>query len=546
MILRRYSKKQNIIVFMIIGVILFLTSLPYLVGVFLAQDYIFLGGSHLNQGDVHVYLANIEQVKDGKFLTANNFTSEIQKNVFFAPLWIILGWVAKVFFLNSLLVFHLARIIAGLVFLYFLFYYFLDIFFAKFFNKLIAFILICITSGLGLLFKPKIERLIFDDRTIFTNFSVDLVMPEANVFLTLAHSALFIFSQLIILLIFYFVLKNKFQKIELLYVFGFSLLLGFLHTYDVIIVAAVLAVYFLVQFALNFFNKTQFAWQEYLQKVIVILLGFVPALAYFYFVLRPEPTIWGWVEQNVILSPPLRGYIIAYLPLIVFSLLSLYLIRKKILNKKIIFLLCWIITLFVLAYLPFTWQRKLISTVQIALGVLATYGVVFLIKNIIKVYTHKVFGWLVVGILFVFISLSNLSFVVSTIYNYVNSNYVFYFPENYYQAVLWYAKNSSDSQTILSSALNGTVIAGLTGQPVYMGHAHQTINYLEKRELLDNWFFKANQQNEKKKEFLNKYNINYIYYSNREKELGNYNLEVIDWLEQVYDKDDVQIYKVNF
>jgi len=546
MIFNKHTAKQNIIVFSIIVGVLFLTSLPYMVGLFLANGDVYLGGNYLNQGDLHVYLSNIEQVKNGKLLTANNFTSETQKDIFFAPLWLLLGWLARFLQINSLLIFHLARVIAGFIFLIFLFYYFLDIFFSKFFNKLVAFILICFSSGLGFFFKPRVEGIITDDRIIFNNFAIDLIMPEANVFLSLAHSALFIFSQLIILLIFYLVLKKEFKQRDLLYLFCSGCLLGFLHTYDIIIVAAVLTVYFFVQLAFFALKGLKFSWQKYLHKYTAVLISFLPALAYWFFILKPEPTIWGWVEQNIILSSPVRGYIIGYLPVIVFCLISLYLIRHKLLNKKIIFLLCWIIILFILVYLPFAWQRKLISTVQIALAILGTYGALAIIRYFLKIYQAKILNIIVIIILLVFISLSNLSFITSTIYHYQELHYIFYFPQNYWQAVNWYRDNSNDSQAILSAALNGSAIAGLTGWPVYVGHPHQTIDYKNKRDLLDNWFFKADQQDQKKKEFLQENNINYIFYSEREKFLGEYNLDNIDWLDQVYDQQNVKIYKVNY
>ena len=127
--LKTYTRKQNIIVLIIILGVLVLTSLPYIVGILINSNDYFLGGNHLNQTDLYVYISHIEQIKDGKILVANLFTSEKQTPVFFTPLWLVLGFIAKIFNLNVLLVFQLARILIGLIFLYFLFYYFLVLFF---------------------------------------------------------------------------------------------------------------------------------------------------------------------------------------------------------------------------------------------------------------------------------------------------------------------------------------------------------------------------------------------------------------------------------
>jgi hypothetical protein len=539
---KQYTRKENLVVLTLIGVVLALVTLPAIAGYLLAGGN-FLGGHYLNIGDIGVYISYIEQVKEGKIFVANLFTSEPQKDVFLTPLWLVLGFIARVFNLSGILIFILAKIILGFFFLVFIFYKFLDLFFKRFFDKIIAFILICFSSGLGLFFKPNLKELVFDEKFIFAHFPADLLMPEANTFLTLAHSGLFILSQLLIILIFYFFLKGVYKRQYLIYLFFLALLSGFIHTYDFFIIEGVLAVYFGAKLVLSSFLRQRNEIKEFLVKYLVTLLGFLPAIAYFFLVVKKEPALWGWVEQNITLSPSPVSYLIAFSFLIIFGLFSLGLKAKE-MDEKLIFLLSWVLTIFFLIYSPLPFQRKLTNTLHIALAILATYSFVILVKGILTVNKKRYVNVIGIVLIFLFMSLSNFSFIFTAIYDYKKYPEYFYLPEKYYQAAAWLKNNSFSNDAILASARNGSFLPPLIARPVFLGHRHQTANLSLKKELLDNWFFKDNDQGEKKKEFLQNYNIKYIFYTDREKALGDYNLDKADFLQEVYNNEQVKIYKV--
>ncbi|MCX6746018.1 MAG: hypothetical protein NTX00_03275, partial [Candidatus Parcubacteria bacterium] len=244
--IKNYTLKQNLIVFSIILGTLFLTTFPFLIGYLIRGNDYFLGSSYLDRGDVNIYSSYLEQARQGHIIFSNLFTSEIQQPRYFSPLWLLLGLVAKIFQANNILIFQLARIIAGFIFLYFIFYYFFNLFFEKFFDKVIALLVLCFSSGLGIFFKKEVKdfSFLFDEKYIFKHYSVDLLMAEANTFLSLAHSCLFILAQLFVVIIFYIFLKNNFKKLDYLYLFGLNLILGFIHPYDFFIIFGVLAAYF--------------------------------------------------------------------------------------------------------------------------------------------------------------------------------------------------------------------------------------------------------------------------------------------------------------
>jgi hypothetical protein len=530
-----FTTKQNIIVLGIIIFIIFCSSLPYLAGLFLAKQDYFMGGNYLNQADVNVYISNMEQVENGQYLLVNLFTSEPQKNIFFSPLWLFLGLVAKILKCNSILIFHLARIISAIGFLYFVFYYFLAVFFKKFLEKIVALVLICFSSGFGLLFNLSRFKL-------YEKTSVEFWVPEANTFLTLAHSSLFIITQFLIIFIFYLILKDRHSKFDYLWLFTASMFLGFVHPYDTIIVAAILIVFFVVRL---FLKKVHFSLslKQYFFYCLTVGLGFLPAILYFFFYLQNNQAIWGWFKQNICQSPNFFSYLIAYLPLIIFCGFSIDLERRN-KNNKIYFLLCWIITIMILVYLPVSFQRRLISTLHIALAILATYSLAYLIEIIAKVFKTKLVGLVFFFALVLLFSLSNLFFLKTAIYSYQRARFIYYVPENFYQAAIWLKENLALNQAILSSALDGAILPALSARPVFVGHMHQTTNFLKKYDEADGWFFRDTDQIAAKKEFLARNNIKYIFYSQQERALGQFNLEAIDNLEKVYSQGNIDIYKV--
>jgi len=78
----------------------------------------------------------------------------------------------------------------------------------------------------------------------------------------------------------------------------------------------------------------------------------------------------------------------------------------------------------------------------------------------------------------------------------------------------------------------GNFIPAYTGRIVYIGHGPQTIYLQEKIKIID-WFFR-NNENEKKYEFLTKNKITHLFYSQKEKEIGDYNPTSKNYLKKLF------------
>jgi len=110
-------------------------------------------------------------------------------------------------------------------------------------------------------------------------------------------------------------------------------------------------------------------------------------------------------------------------------------------------------------------------------------------------------------------------------------------------ALDWFKQNTQPSQVILTDFNNGNLIPGRIGHKVFLGHGVETLFFNSKFEQV-NWFFSNNNLDDKKKLFLKNNNISYILYTSQTRNLGDFQPSKKDYLQQVFQKGELKIYKV--
>jgi len=96
----------------------------------------------------------------------------------------------------------------------------------------------------------------------------------------------------------------------------------------------------------------------------------------------------------------------------------------------------------------------------------------------------------------------------------------------------------------LSSPVIGNILPSVTGNIVYIGHGHQTIDWQTKKIKVEDWFFAGNTQDPEKKAWLNRENIAYIFFSSLEDDFGDFSPQEKDYLKKVYANSEAAIFKV--
>ncbi|MFA6215803.1 MAG: hypothetical protein WC768_04515 [Patescibacteria group bacterium] len=545
-LLKSISRQEWFFVVFLVLVMIIITTAPLLYGWLITPpNQVFTGIHFAAPNDWFVYYSYLEQVREGNWLFKDLFTAEPNLPVLNLG-WLGVGLLAKIFSLNNILAFNLARVILIPVF-YFVAYLFLALIFSDLAKRKIALVLLSFASGLGIFLIDLVIKYPFNFSNGQFNWPMDLWVPESNTFLTLYYSPHFIASLTLILLIFLLaVLFIDNKKLS----YGFwagilALALFSFHPFHVPTVLGVILAYFIV---LMFWQKQ---WQWPLVRYYSILLVFsLPAISYYFYLLKFDWVTIQKFYQNLCFTTPFAVTLFSYGLLLVFSLVGIYFLfkDKTELNNKIIFIIVWFTAQFFLIYSPVNFQRRLTEGLHFPLVVLAAVGL-FAAYNSAKQQKTKlskfIFSWRYVA-LFILIFLfsgSNIFALATDFFIYRNGLTYSYLDKDVVAAASW-LKNIPPDKVIFNSAdyiIN--ILPAFSSRKVYVGHGVETPSF-GRKQLEVNLFFQRNREPEVERDFLLKRNTGYIFYSISEKELGSYNPDVKAYLKKVFENPQVKIYQV--
>jgi hypothetical protein len=365
----------------------------------------------------------------------------------------------------------------------------------------IAFALLAFTSGAGLLLKSVFPQ------------SVDLLVPESVLFLALGEPPHFLYSLLFLwsgVLALYHARKDS--KFLLLYLMCLALL-WWEHPFDAV------TLIFLGAVELWILPR----WNRLLVPVGIAAVSLPPFL--YYRALQRFPDYAGWSIQNVMLSPSTGSLISGFLPLILLAVPAVYLLRQDPeRGRTALFLLFWIVTQFILSYLPFSFQRRLTAGVQFPLAVLAAFTL------------NRIKTWTPIVAIVLLLTASNVYMTQQQIQGIASKDMPFYLPDSYARAFQWLA-SQKDKGTVVSGFITGNFIPAYTGHPVYIGHSALTPEIAKKRAEASGFF--RNPQ----PDFLKANAIKYVFWGREEQRLSTKNLEAV--FSSDYSRDGISIFSAD-
>ncbi len=284
------------------------TMLPYLFGAMLigaapARGWFSWLGYNLD--DSCVYLAWMRQAADGSFFQRNLFTTDPQLGHQFSLFFLLLGNVARFAHLPLLLVYQVARLLLGVAFLRAV-WWLIRMLVAEGRARRAAFLLVCLSAGLGWLPGQW--------RHSGLNSPVDVWQPESITFLCLYQSPLFLVSLLLMVgVLGWLLVAERTGSWRAALAAGCcGLLLGNIHTYDVITVGAVWAGYLVVRAILR--RRVDAAGLGR-----AVLVGALTAVSsgYMFYLVKTEAVFAKRMAVET-LSPPFMLYVLGYglLPLL--------------------------------------------------------------------------------------------------------------------------------------------------------------------------------------------------------------------------------------
>jgi hypothetical protein len=482
--------------------------------------------------DTNTYFSFINQVSEGNILFTNRFTPESVPYIMFRPVFLLIGIFG--YFLTPLIAYYLFKIIF-LFFFIFLVNKFIKLIVKE--NEIIATkIFIYFGSGIGylLLWLSKLgtKRIHSIDLRYGVSNSISLnILP--------VHFVISICLMIAIIILYYnFWVTKKIRY--LIYSSLLSLLLGFVHLFDVITILFIFAMFML----LKIINKSEKIINVIKYNAIFGLIN-IPAFIYIYYLFSYVDTLSSWNKQNILTTPPIQTILLGFLiPLGFACFYFLY----KITNKKKIseleyILYFWIISSILLVYMPINLQSRFLEGINIPIMILGALGfskIIEFLSNYIKWNKFKLFSLIII-----FILISPTSFLwLEKVHNSskINNNFDTFIPlyleKTELEAINWLKENSDSEDIVISGYKIGNYIPRVSGNRVFLGHWAQTIDFDSKKKLVQKFYSDQIQRIK----IIENYDIKFIYYGYEERKKGT--IIPNDKIRQVYNNKNIIIYEV--
>ncbi len=511
--------------------ILTLGSLPTWIGRASETSELSFRGIYFDSQDYAVHISTMQAGRNGEWSYQLRFTTEPHRPAFIKMFYILLGHLSTWTRLTPGTTYHLSRWIFGYLALFSI-YSLCQRILPQRVHARYAFLMASIGSGLGWLqlmfripFKPfspvdfwLVDLYVFFSLSIFPHFAFLLALTAISLRLYLDYLRVPQPSDGTNL-----ALRSPFPK-------GI-LLIGVMSITAQLVNPIAFAGIDAAILGATFFRW----WQDHkivrshVFSLIFLALVQIPLLLYNYFTLLHDPLWSQFTLQNQTPSPPfayLFWGLALFWPFAIAGVWNAF--RTK--SPGTGSLTAWVLSGFILAYLPLGIQRRFLSGLTIPLGLLSVVGVVYVLrlanKNLI------LFSYiLLAGISSIYLSLG------SSLFMRTHPN-AYYYPAELGNALMWLDQNASPDEFVLASAQTGSITAQYTRLKVFIGHEMETVNFGNKNSQVKD-FYRGNSP----PGWLATTGTKWVIYGPYEHTLSNHFLPEAD-LNLVFDQTGVQIYEI--
>ncbi len=491
--------------------ILALMIFPYLIAQTITDPGTIFGGFLLNPIDGNTYLAKMQQGWQGQWVFHLPYSAESNSGASLFLFYLFLGHLARWFSLSPILVFHLARILSACLLLAALKVFFEHIFSDRPKVAFWAFFFAGFGSGLGWLVA------------LAGGFTSDFWVAEAYPFLAMYSNPHFSLG-LAILLWFLAQDRRPFRKRNFLISAVAGLLLGIVLPFGVavaVVVALGVSIY-------DWLTTKGSSWQ--------IPLAFLStgglAILYQYIVVRTDPILAAWDQQNQTPSPAVWDFVVSFSPLLFLSIKGL-IQSFRLRSRPVILLSVWLVLGFLLIYLPFNLQRRFILGYMIPIAGLAAFGLADIKLK------HK--NWIAVSA--VCLTLPTLAIILlGGILAVKNGESTLVIRQTEMNAFTFLAQKSQVNDLVLASPESGLLIPAYTGRRVLYGHPFETVDAQAEKSAVEAFFRNPTAADEF--EWMRREGVKWILWGPRENALGKLPVELPAGWSLAYATGDVKLFEL--
>lgn len=544
-LLKTISKKEWRFFWIVAIFFLLITMLPVVLGYFLTPtNHTYLGLHFFSPVDYFVYYSYIQQIKEGQFLLFNLFSMEPDfgtLNIF----WLFLGLIARFLKLPVIFIFHFSRIFF-IILLCWVLFFITCYFFKESAKRKIVFLLLLFSSGVGGLVVPFLPYSNYSGNGATYFWPIDLWNSQINIFFTALQSPHLIFSLALELLILFFLfLSLNYNN------WRYSILSGILgliffqfHPYHLPTIILILFIYLIFILIFDF----RIFWSN-LKLILLFFIICSPALFYHFWLLYSNPSFAGKASQNITLLPPLIYVILGFGFNLIFSLGGIYLWLKNFRllkeDKKWLFILIWFFVNLILILPKTQFQGRYVQPWIVPMIIFTSYFL-FTVYNYFKKRNQLNFlinnPILLTFLAVIIFSFSNFFIYIQDLIYFRQYFQYFYINNDLKQIILQVKKEDLSNKIFLAKQNNSLFLASLARQKVFWGHGHETLNFENKRTLVNNFF--TTYSVEQRIKFLKKNKIDYLFWGEDEEENVNFNPQQESYLKLVFKNNQAAIYEV--
>jgi len=525
----------------IAGVVLALTSLPYVYGYVSSPPEQQFMGLMLDVPDHGQYLSWWRGFQTS-LLIPNKLTPEPNEPVFFNLLWWALAQVSRWTGLGYAPVYQAFRWVAGGSFLWTV-YRLIAQFLPEMHQRKTAFTLVAFSSGLGWVLVV-LKYTLTDGELLFP---LDVYVAEGNSFLCILGYPHFAFATAFIALTFEFIWRGwREARIRTMVGAGvLALLLGWQHAYDLLIIYGVMGVFAL----LVWWRGRVFPWRLFWGGVVVVVLSCSGAV--YSVILTTVDPLWEEVlaqfaNGGVYTPSPPHLIVLFGLPLVLAAATWVGLAWRRQWSEENLFVMGWFLAGAALNYIPTDFQIHMLNSWQIPMMLLAAKGVYEFIAPAIAAWrsvpVEKVARWMSMALVIVVLP-TNLYLWAWRFLDLGRHDYPYYLQRDEVAALEWLDENSAAEDIVLSSLTIGQYVPALSGNTAFLAHWAQTVGFYDKRDRVAR-FFDAATPNEERTQTVSTFGVDYVLRGPAERALGDYAPADATWLVPAFSTLQVDIYRV--
>lgn len=521
---------------------------PYAVGYLTAPRDALYTGLLVNPEDAN-YLTIIQRGREGAWSHSLRFTSEPDAPAFLYVYYLALGHLARGLGLDATAMWHFARAVMTFVTCVIAFG-FVATFVAPRAWRVFAYLLAILGGGFDWFVFP-FEIL---DPTSAT--PVDLKMADAHLFhaaLTFPH---YLASIALLMILFWCAARLLNENLSRAKFFALLLVgalanigIALVYPFFILLSCGVLALYVIVLML----RARKILWRAGIVAGS-LTLAVLPLGLYYANALASSELLRVWSAQSQTLSPNPLHYLLTFAPYLILALLSLFQVGLG--DNARALLWAWVIVVALLVYAPLGAQRRFLQGVQVPLSILAAFGLFQValprvartrwFQNLAQRPNYSAAGIerLLIVVLLLLVSLSSVYQGLSAMaLTGVIQPYPLFRPRAEVAAMNFLRAHARENDVVLSSYLSGSYLPLQSGARVYLGHVYETIFFQEKQTQVDE-FFDGSTGDAARENFLQRNQIEFVFYGRAEKALGEFDPAHAGYLRRVFQNEETSVYQV--